>query len=487
MKTLNEILVGIDIVGIYGQNNISINAIYSDSRKVTDDSLFVAIVGNKQNGNEFIDNAIEKGAKFIVHNKSEKIENLKEGIVYIEVNDSNEALGIIANNFYENPSSRLKLVGVTGTNGKTTTATCLFDLFKNLGYKTALISTIENKINEEVFETNLTTPDPITIASFLYDAVNKGCQYAFMECSSHAIDQKRIAGLKFAGAIFTNLTHDHLDYHKNIENYSVTKKKLFDNLPSDSFAISNLDDEFGEFMLKDSRATKYFLTLKGKSIDIENLFDCKILAQSLNGSLLDINGEKINTRLVGKFNCYNISGIYITSLLLGLNAQILIKEIEKISPPRGRFELMKSKSGKYAVVDYAHTPDAILNILQTIKEVKDKDSKIITVVGCGGDRDKTKRPEMGAIATDLSDFVIFTSDNPRTEDPEQIIKDIIDKLNTNNYKCITDRSVAIKEACKIASDKDIVVVAGKGHEDYQIIGSTKNHFSDKEELEKYLN
>jgi UDP-N-acetylmuramoyl-L-alanyl-D-glutamate--2,6-diaminopimelate ligase len=216
MKTLNEILVGIDIVGIYGQNNISINAIYSDSRKVTDDSLFVAIVGNKQNGNEFIDNAIEKGAKFIVHNKSEKIENLKEGIVYIEVNDSNEALGIIANNFYENPSSRLKLVGVTGTNGKTTTATCLFDLFKNLGYKTALISTIENKINEEVFETNLTTPDPITIASFLYDSVNKGCQYAFMECSSHAIDQKRIAGLKFAGAIFTNLTHDHLDYHKNI-------------------------------------------------------------------------------------------------------------------------------------------------------------------------------------------------------------------------------------------------------------------------------
>ena len=478
-KKVSAIISGVDVLNIDGSAETDIEAIYFDSRQVKEKSVFVAIKGNAEDGNSFIPDAIKNGAKVIVHENicKEKL----DGIIYIQVADSRRALSQMAENFYDNPSQKIKLVGVTGTNGKTTTVTLLFNLFSLLGYHVALLSTIENKIDDQAFQTTHTTPDPLSIASFLSLAVSRGCQYAFMECSSHALDQKRVFGMHFAGAIFTNLTHDHLDYHKTLDDYAKAKKELFDMLPKTAFALANKDDPKSEYLLSQTQAKKYFFSLKN---NVRSDFVATVKNQTLDGMDLIINNKEVKTQLTGNFNVYNILSIFATANLLEIPEETFIPLMTKLSAPKGRLEFIKSPNGLYGVVDYAHSPDALSKVLETLRELRGSKSKIITVVGCGGDRDKTKRRPMAEIACSLSDYVFLTSDNPRNENPEKILEEMTDDLPQKNYQSIVSRALAIKKACDKALPGDIVLVSGKGHEQYQIFRDHTVHFSDTEELQK---
>ncbi|WP_343685814.1 UDP-N-acetylmuramoyl-L-alanyl-D-glutamate--2,6-diaminopimelate ligase [Chryseobacterium gleum] len=473
---ITELVNRIPVLEIHGDNNREITELVIDSRKVTEDSLYVAMRGTVVDGHSFITSAIEKGAAAVVC--EELPETLAENVTYILVKDSSKALGYLASNYYGNPSQKLKLIGVTGTNGKTSVSTLLFDVFKNLGYPAALLSTVEIRIGEEIIPATHTTPDVITINRILAEAVEKGCEFAFMEVSSHGIAQNRIEGLHFKIAGFTNLTHDHLDYHKTFEEYLKTKKRFFDELEDTAIAITNVDDKNGNVMLQNTKAKK-------KSYALKTMADYhgKLLEVDFNGMLLNFNGKEFWTTLTGKFNVYNLLLVFGIAAELGFEQDEILQAISKLKRVSGRFETFKSDGGIFFIVDYAHTPDALENILDSINDIRTKNERLITVFGCGGDRDHSKRPEMGNIATKKSTLAIITSDNPRTEDPSQIIKEIeagVEPQNFSKYTSIPDRKEAIKMAIKFAEPKDIVLVAGKGHETYQEINGVKHHFDDKE-------
>ncbi|PWN66784.1 UDP-N-acetylmuramoyl-L-alanyl-D-glutamate--2,6-diaminopimelate ligase [Chryseobacterium phosphatilyticum] len=473
---VTELVNRIPVVEIHGDNNREVAELVIDSRKVTANSLYIAMRGTVVDGHSFIASAIEKGATAIVCEELPKV--LDENITYILVKDSSKALGHLASNFFGNPSHKLKLIGVTGTNGKTSVSTLLFDVFRNLGYDAALLSTVEIRIGEEVIPATHTTPDVITINRILAEAVEKGCEYAFMEVSSHGIAQNRIEGLHFKVAGFTNLTHDHLDYHKTFEEYLITKKRFFDGLEDTAIAITNIDDKNGNVMLQNTKAKKKTYALKTMAD-----YHGKLLEVDFNGMLLNFNGKEFWTTLTGKFNVYNLLLVFGIAEELGFEQDEILQAISKLKRVSGRFETFKSDGGIFFIVDYAHTPDALENILDSINDIRTKNERLITVFGCGGDRDHSKRPEMGNIATKKSTLAIITSDNPRTEDPSQIIKEIeagVEPQNFSKYTSIPDRKEAIKMAIKFAEPKDIVLVAGKGHENYQEINGVKHHFDDKE-------
>jgi len=475
---LKEILVNCNLIELVGEKDLDILGITFDSRKVSQGTLFFAVKGTQVDGHDYIDKAIEQGAAAIV---CEKLPRKKaEQVTYVKVSNSAYVLGVAASNFYGNPSEKLKLVGVTGTNGKTTIATLLYRLFTNAGYSCGLLSTIENIIVKEVVPATHTTPDPIELNMLLQQMVEKGCEYAFMEVSSHSVAQDRIAGLHFAGGIFTNLTHDHLDYHKTMLNYRNAKKKFFDDLPQSAFALTNLDDKNGSVMLQNTQAKKLSYALKHdanfKGIVMESHFD---------GMLLKVNGTEVYTQLVGGFNASNILAIYGAATALGFDKDELLVEISKLRGANGRFDMVHSESGIVGIVDYAHTPDALENVLKTINNVRCHKETLITVVGCGGNRDATKRPEMAAVAVKMSDRVILTSDNPRFEDPDEIIRQMkagIAEEDMHKVLSITNRREAIRTAVALAKKGDIILLAGKGHETYQEINGVKNHFDDKEAL-----
>lgn len=473
---LIELLKRIPVLEIHGDDTREVPELVFDSRKVTENSLYIAMRGTVVDGHSFIASSVEKGARTIVC--EDFPETLNEGVTYVKVKDSSKALGQLASNFFGNPSEKLKLIGVTGTNGKTSVSTLLFDVFKNLGYDSALLSTVEIRIGEEVIPATHTTPDVITINRILAEALEKGCEYAFMEVSSHGIAQNRIEGLHFKVAGFTNLTHDHLDYHKTFEEYLKTKKRFFDNLEDSAIAITNVDDKNGNVMLQNTKAKK-------KSYALKTMADYhgKLLEVDFNGMLLNFNGKEFWTTLTGKFNVYNLLLVFGIATELGFEQDEILQAISKLKRVSGRFETFKSDGGIFFIVDYAHTPDALENILDSINDIRTKNERLITVFGCGGDRDHSKRPEMGNIATKKSTLAIITSDNPRTEDPGQIIKEIeagVEPQNFSKYTSIPDRKEAIKMAIKFAEPKDIVLVAGKGHETYQEINGVRHHFDDKE-------
>jgi len=473
---ITELVNRIPVLEIHGDSNREVAELVIDSRKVTENALYIAMRGTVVDGHSFIASAIEKGAAAIVC--EEFPETLVENVTYIQVKDASKALGHLASNFYGNPSQKLKLIGVTGTNGKTSVSTLLFDVFKNLGYESALLSTVEIRIGEEIIPATHTTPDVITINRILAEAVEKGCEFAFMEVSSHGIAQNRIEGLHFKIAGFTNLTHDHLDYHKTFEEYLKTKKRFFDQLEDTAIAITNIDDKNGNVMLQNTKAAK-------KSYALKTMADYhgKLLEVDFNGMLLNFNGKEFWTTLTGKFNVYNLLLVFGIAAELGFEQDEILQAVSKLKRVSGRFETFKSDGGIFFIVDYAHTPDALENILDSINDIRTKNERLITVFGCGGDRDHSKRPEMGNIASKKSTLAIITSDNPRTEDPAQIIKEIeagVEPQNFSKYTSIPDRREAIKMAIKFAEPKDIVLVAGKGHETYQEINGVKHHFDDKE-------
>lgn len=473
---LIELLKRIPVLEIHGKNDREVSALVFDSRKVTEDSLYVAVIGTVADGHSFIASSIEKGAKTIVC--EELPENLDQNITYIKVKDSSKTLGQLASNFYGNPSEKLKLIGVTGTNGKTSVSTLLFDVFKNLGYNSALLSTVEIRVGDEIIPATHTTPDVITINQILAKAVESGCEFAFMEVSSHGISQNRTEGLHFKIAGFTNLTHDHLDYHKTFDEYLKTKKRFFDELNDDAIAITNVDDKNGNVMLQNTKAKK-------KSYALKTMADYhgRTLEVDFNGMLLNFNGKEFWTTLTGKFNVYNLLLVFGIASELGFEQEEILQAISILKRVSGRFETFKSDGGIFFIVDYAHTPDALENVLDSVNDIRTKNERLITVFGCGGDRDHSKRPEMGNIATKKSTLAIITSDNPRTEDPAAIIKEIeagVEPQNFSKYTSIPDRREAIKMAIKFAEPKDIIVVAGKGHENYQEINGVKHHFDDKE-------
>ncbi|MCK9625294.1 MAG: UDP-N-acetylmuramoyl-L-alanyl-D-glutamate--2,6-diaminopimelate ligase [Bacteroidales bacterium] len=471
---ITNILKGVSVLSIIGNLNGDINSVCFDSRKCIKGSLFVAVDGTLADGHQFIDNAIENGAKVIVYEKGDLGE---KDIAMIKVDNSRKALALIASNFYDHPSSKLNLVGITGTNGKTTTVTLLYNLFTNLGYCCGLISTISNYIGEEKIETEHTTPDPISLNNLIYKMVQKGCEYCFMEVSSHSIDQDRVLGLQFRGGIFSNLTHDHLDYHKTFAEYLKCKKSFFDSLPKDAFALVNIDDKNGEVMVQNTEAQIYKYSCH-KMAD----FRCKILEENMDGMLLKIDNAQFWSLFIGNHNAYNLLAVYATAILLGTDKYETLKYMSNLKSVSGRLEYLRGGKDLTAVVDYAHTPDALENTLKTLKETG-KGRTLICVFGCGGNRDKTKRPEMGVIAAKFADKVIVTSDNPRFEKPEDIIEDIkngLDKKALSKSMFITDRKEAIRTALMMAPEGSIILVAGKGHEDYQIIGGEKSHFDDKE-------
>lgn len=482
MAELKDILYKVSLTSTYGDMNVSVSSICFDSRKVEEGSLFIAVKGTLSDGHEYIAKAINAGATVIICEKLP--DSITENITFVTVKNSAHALGIISSNFFHNPSEKLKLTGVTGTNGKTTTATLLYQLFTNLGYKTGLISTVENRIAAEVIPATHTTPDPIQLNMLLQRMVDAGCDYVFMEVSSHAVDQERIAGLKFGGAIFTNITHDHLDYHKTFENYIKAKKKFFDELPPEAFALVNADDKRGMVMLQNTRAAKHTFGVK-KMTD----FKAKIVTNSIEGLELDVDGKSVWFKMIGDFNAYNLLGVYGASVLLGQDPDEVLTQLSSLTGAPGRFELVKPGSKIIAIVDYAHTPDALQNVLDTIAQFRSGNEQVITVVGCGGNRDKTKRPLMASIACRLSDKVVLTSDNPRDEDPIQIIQDMQTGIMPGEARktlVIADREEAIKTACMMAKEKDIVLVAGKGHETYQEIKGIKHPFDDREVVERML-
>ncbi len=473
---LIELLNRIPVLEIHGKNDREVSALVFDSRKVTEDSLYVAVKGTVADGHSFIASSIEKGAKTIVC--EELPENLDQNITYIKVKDSSKTLGQLASNFYGNPSEKLKLIGVTGTNGKTSVSTLLFDVFKNLGYNSALLSTVEIRVGDEIIPATHTTPDVITINQILAKAVESGCEFAFMEVSSHGISQNRTEGLHFKIAGFTNLTHDHLDYHKTFDEYLKTKKRFFDELNDDAIAITNVDDKNGNVMLQNTKAKKKFYALKTMAD-----YHGRTLEVDFNGMLLNFNGKEFWTTLTGKFNVYNLLLVFGIASELGFEQEEILQAISILKRVSGRFETFKSDGGIFFIVDYAHTPDALENVLDSVNDIRTKNERLITVFGCGGDRDHSKRPEMGNIATKKSTLAIITSDNPRTEDPAVIIKEIeagVEPQNFSKYTSIPDRREAIKMAIKFAEPKDIIVVAGKGHENYQESNGVKHHFDDKE-------
>lgn len=482
MKLLREILYKVEINSVVGNTSLSINKIEFDSRLISDGDMYIAITGVNVDGHSFISQAIQNGANCIV---CEKIPDIKtDGIVYVNVKSSRKAIAIISSNYFDNPSSKLNLIGVTGTNGKTTIATLLFDLYTELEIKSGLISTVKISYDNKNFQANQTTPDSLSVNRFLSEMVNSNVRYCFMEVSSHGIDQNRTDGLVFKGGIFTNLTHDHLDYHESFENYRDTKKQFFDSLSNNSFALTNNDDKNGMVMLQNTIADKYTYSLNSVSD-----FKAKILESSFDGMLLKINSTEFWSKLVGKFNAYNILSVYSAASILGLPKNELLKAMSSLDAVAGRFQFYK-KNKITAIVDYAHTPDALENILKSINEIKTLENNLITVVGCGGNRDKSKRPLMGDIASNLSSKVIFTSDNPRFEDPEIIIEEMISGVkstNSNKTISILNRKEAIKAACQFARTNDIILVAGKGHESYQEVKGVRSDFDDFEIVKELLN
>ncbi len=475
---LQELLKRIPVLETHGNQNREVSEIVFDSRKVVENSLYAAVKGTVSDGHSFINSSVEKGATVIVC--EDLPETLNENITYIKVKDSSKTLGQLASNFYGNPSEKLDLIGITGTNGKTSTTTLLFDIFKNLGFQSALISTVEYRIGDEVIPSTHTTPDVIRLNQILAKAVEMSCQYAFMEVSSHGIHQNRAEGLHFKVAGFTNITHDHLDYHKTFDEYLKTKKRFFDELSSEAIAITNIDDKNGNVMLQNCKASKKTYALK----TLAN-YQGKILEADFNGMLLNFNSKEFWTTLTGKFNVYNLLLAYAVAVECGFHEEDVLQAVSKLQRVKGRFETMKSDGGIVFIVDYAHTPDALENILDSINEIRTKNERLITVFGCGGDRDHAKRPEMGKIATRKSTLAIITSDNPRTEEPGAIIKEIeagVEPQNFSKYTSIPDRKEAIKMAIKFAEPKDIILVAGKGHENYQEINGVKHHFDDKQTI-----
>ncbi len=479
MAVLQDILYKVRIRSVHGNLAVEAKALHMDSRKVEKGDVFIAIKGVAADGHQYIDSVIEKGAVAVVCEVMPSA--LKDGVTYVEVENSGAAAGYMAHNFYGQPSERVKLVGVTGTNGKTTIATILFKLFSGLGYKCGLLSTVQNHIGDEIVPATHTTPDAISLNALMKQMVDAGCSHVFMETSSHAIHQQRIAGLKYAGGLFSNITHDHLDYHKTFDEYIRVKKAFFDSLPSEAFAISNADDKRGAVMLQNTQAHKYFYSLRTMAE-----FKGKILENGLTGLVMTINDQEVHFRLIGEFNAYNLLAVYGAAICLGEDKFEVLRVLSELSGAEGRFDYIISANERViGIVDYAHTPDALLNVLATIKGLRKGHEQIITVVGCGGDRDKTKRPVMGEVACEHSDRVIFTSDNPRSEDPEQILRDMETGLNTaakRKYIAIVDRKEAIKTAVSLAKPDDIVLIAGKGHEKYQEIKGVKHPFDDKQVL-----
>lgn len=479
---LKDILYKVAIEAVMGSTDIDVNKIEFDSRKIVSDDVFVAIKGTVSDGHDFIEKAVNLGAIVIVCETFPSL--IVEGITYVQVKDTSAALAFMAANFYGNPSSNLKLVGVTGTNGKTTIASLLYQLFKKAGFKVGLLSTVKILVDETEYKATHTTPDSLTINHYLNEMAEEGCEYCFMEVSSHGIHQKRTEGLHFVGGIFTNLSHDHLDYHETFAEYRDVKKSFFDNLPKTAFALSNIDDKNGAVMLQNTKAKKLTYALKSYAD-----YRAQILENQLSGLLLKINEQEVWVRLIGSFNAYNLLAIYGTAIQLGLeNLEVLrlLSELESVS---GRFQFIVSESNITAIVDYAHTPDALENVLKTIEDIRTKNEQLITVVGCGGDRDTTKRPIMARIASELSDKAIFTSDNPRSEDPEVIISEMEKGVEPQNYKktiSIVDRKQAIKTACQLAQSGDIILIAGKGHETYQEIQGVRHDFDDMRIVKELL-
>ena len=482
MIELKDILYRVSLTSTSGDMGVRVAGVSFDSRAVQPGSLFVAVTGTQSDGHVYIDAAIKKGATVIVCQQLP--ETLQDNITYVTVRNSAQALGLIASNFYGNPSERIQLTGVTGTNGKTTTATLLYELFSLLGHRAGLLSTVVNKIVDKNIAATHTTPDPVQLNSLLKQMADEGCTHVFMEVSSHAIDQERISGLRFAGAIFTNITHDHLDYHKTFENYIVSKKKLFDELPAESFALVNVDDKRGMVMLQNTSASRRTFGLR-KMAD----FKGRIITNSIEGLELEIDGRDVWFKLIGDFNAYNILGVYGASVLLGKDSDEVLQKLSSLAGVSGRFEVVNPGSRVTVIVDYAHTPDALKNVLETIEQFKSGDTQVITVVGCGGNRDKGKRPVMASIACKHSDKVVLTSDNPRDEDPMEIILEMKQGVMPGEIRKVVvmaDREEAIKTACLLAKESDIVLVAGKGHEAYQEIKGVKHPFDDREVVKRML-
>ncbi len=482
MIVLKDILYKVSIEAVKGSTEIAVNKIEFDSRKIQENDVFVAIRGTLSNGHDFIEKAINLGAVVVICDTLPDV--IVTGITYIQVKDTNSALAFMANNYYDNPSSKLKLVGITGTNGKTTVASLLYQLFKKAGYKVGLLSTVKIMVDEVEYKATHTTPDSLTINYYLNEMVAIGCEYCFMEVSSHGIHQKRTEGLHFEGGVFTNLSHDHLDYHPTFAEYRDVKKSFFDHLPKTAFALTNIDDKNGLVMLQNTYAKKLTYALKSYAD-----YKAQILENQLSGLLLKINENEVWVKLIGTFNAYNLLAIYGTAVQLGVEsfeALRLLSELESVS---GRFQFIVSDKKITAIVDYAHTPDALENVLKTINDIRTKNEQLITVVGCGGDRDKTKRPIMADIATQMSDKAIITSDNPRTENPAIIIAEMEAGVEPQNFKkslSIEDRKQAIKTACQLANPNDIILIAGKGHETYQEINGVRHDFDDMKIVKEFL-
>lgn len=473
---LERLLQEIDVIEIIGDANKTVTSLASDSRKAEKEGVFVAVKGVTTDGHKYIPVVASNHVAAIIC--QEMPSTLDKGVTYVRVTDSARALGVLASAWHDHPSRKLKLVGVTGTNGKTTTATLLYEMAKLEGYKAGLLSTVCNYIQDKAIPTTHTTPDPLTLNALLDEMVEAGCDYAFMEVSSHAADQQRIAGLKFAGGVFSNLTRDHLDYHLTVENYMNAKKKFFDMLPADAFALVNADDKAGAYMLQNTKAKKYTYSLR---TDAD--FRGRILETRLDGTLLQLNGRDVEVQFTGRFNAYNLTAVYGASILTGFDPEEVLVNMSRLVPVSGRFQTMASPSGFTAIVDYAHTPDALVNVLDTIRDIVGAKGNVITVVGAGGDRDHGKRPMMASEAACRSDKLILTSDNPRSEDPEEIIAQMRSGLSAADLKrtiCITDRREAIRTACMLAAPGSVVLVAGKGHETYQEVNGVRHHFDDRE-------
>jgi len=482
MMVLKDILYGVALKAVVGSTDVPVAAVNFDSRKIAQGHLFVAIRGLLADGHDYIDKAVKQGATSIVCESLPA--KLHDNVTYVEVDNSGKSLAIIASNFYGNPSENLKLVGVTGTNGKTTVTSLLYQLFKKAGYKVGLLSTVKIMVDNKMYKATHTTPDSLTINKYLQDMNDEGVEFCFMEVSSHGIHQYRTEGLHFEGGIFTNLSHDHLDYHNTFAEYRDVKKKFFDELPSQAFALTNVDDKNGPVMLQNTKAKQYTYALKQYAD-----YKTQILENQFGGLLLKVNDSDVWTRLIGNFNAYNVLAIYATAELLGLEKVEILRLISDLENVSGRFQYIVSDEKITAIVDYAHTPDALKNVLETINSIRTKNEELITVVGCGGDRDKTKRPKMGHIASALSTKVIFTSDNPRSEKPEVILSDIEAGVEPQNFKktlTIEDRKQAIKAACQMAQPNDIILIAGKGHETYQEVNGERSDFDDLKIVQELL-